>query len=157
MAGILIEVTIADAPTRALLAALRARAGALQPAFREIGSMLKASTRQRFEAERGPSGQRWARLAQSTQRKRVTKAARRGGANILRNKGLLYASITYLATTDDVRVGTNKRYAAIHQLGGTPDMAAGPAAIPARPFLGLDAADEVEIGAILAKHLARGV
>lgn len=31
-------------------------------------------------------------------------------------------------------IGTNLVYAAIHEFGGTPDMAPGPAAIPARPY-----------------------
>jgi len=37
-------------------------------------------------------------------------------------------------------------YAAIHQLGGTDDMAPGPAAIPARPYAGLS---EQAIGDLL--------
>ena len=46
---------------------------------------------------------------------------------------------------DELRVGSNLVYAAIHQFGGTPDMHPGPAAIPARAYLGLSDADVVEI------------
>ncbi len=155
MAGV--TITVDDREVQRLLSRIVSGANNLQPAFEEIGASLLASTQQRFEDEESPEGEPWAPLAESTKRKKVTKRARRGGDHILRDKGLLYGALTYLAKPTEVAIGTNKKYAAIHQLGGTPDMAPGPAAIPARPFLGISEADEREISAILLDHLTGGV
>lgn len=155
MAGVQIHVDVDDRELQRTLGALLARARDLRPAMEEIGAMLLASSQQRFQEERGPDGAPWAPLAESTREKRVggRRSRQRGSANILRVKGLLAGSLTYLAGSRDVQVGTNKRYAALHQLGGTPGMAPGPAAVPARPFLGVSADDEREIGQILLDHL----
>lgn len=155
--GVQIRVSIQDKEVQARFAELLRRGRDLHTALDEIGSMLLASTQQRFEAERDPEGNPWAPLAIATTKKKVGKgkdAPRRGARNILRVSGLLYQSLTHLATNKEVRVGTNrKKYPALQQLGGKPGMAPGPAAVPARPFLGISQADEQEIGAILLDHL----
>jgi phage gpG-like protein len=81
--------------------------------------------------------------------------------------GGLMGSITMRAGANQVEVGTNKIYGPIHQFGGTivprkakalafrmgggnsPLTFAQKVTIPARPFLGISAGDEVEIGNIL--------
>lgn len=168
MAGVRIAMTVRDAGVRELLRELGGRAADLGGAFEEIGAMLLTSTQQRFEAQRDPSGVPWKPLAQATQEQWVRQGRRlksgkrgggglkRGGGSILRRKGLLYASLTYLAEARRVTVGTNKVYAAIHQLGGQAGRG-GKVRIPARPYLGINAADEREIGSILRKHLLGGL
>lgn len=147
------DVTVNSAAYRRAMEALFTRTLNLRDPFEEIGASLVTSTQQRIEEEQTPEGEAWPALALSTQRKRVTKRERRGSAHILRVKGLLVGSVTYLATPTDLQVGSNRTQAAIQQLGGTPDMAPGPAAIPARPYLGLSAADEREATQILFDHL----
>jgi phage virion morphogenesis protein len=157
MAGAQIAFTVDDAAVLRALDGIMFRAVHLGDAFDEIGASLLASTQQRFEDEESPEGKSWAPLAESTQRKKVTKGARRGGDHILRDKGLLFGALTYQAKATEVTIGVNRKYAAIHQFGGTEGMPPGPAAIPARPFLGISEADEREISAILLDHLTGGV
>lgn len=167
-----VTITIEARGTEAVQQALNRLAAQLAgPAMRhvydEIGASLVTSTQRRFERETGPDGQRWQPLAPSTRDRligaprgdgrRRRGGTRRGAQTILRVSGLLYSSLTHIASEADVVVGTNREYAALHQFGGTPDMAPGPAAVPARPFLGLDAADEAEILDIVANTLAGSV
>jgi phage virion morphogenesis protein len=129
------------------LAGLAARVGDLQPVLDEVGGSLVTSTLARFEAQHGPDEVPWRPLAETTLEKRAGKSP-----SILRDSGRLAASVAHLATRREVRVGTNVRYARIHQLGGH----AGPAPgvlIPARPYLGLSAADRDELLAIVRGHL----
>lgn len=157
MAGARIEV---DADTRAVRQALQGLVEAsinLRQPLEEIGSALRSSTEERFEDEEDPEGSPWAELKEATQQQLVTKRRRRGDEHILRRQGYLYASLTYAARQTEVEVGTNRIYGAIHQLGGEPDMPPGPAAVPARPFLGMSDQDEREIGDILERHLNRGL
>jgi phage virion morphogenesis protein len=55
-----------------------------------------------------------------------------------------------------VAVGTNRVYAAIHQLGGQAGRGR-KVTIPARPYLGVSAADRVRILAVLKWFLARRI
>lgn len=92
-----------------------------KPMFREIGAALVDSTKLRFKDSTAPSGQAWAPLSA------LTISRRRGGgkgAKPLLDTGRLRNSITMLAGNDFVEVGTNVRYAAIHQFGGAIDIAA---------------------------------
>lgn len=133
---------------------LLARAEPTEPMMDEIGSMLVASTQARFESGRGPGGEPW-------------KDTHRGG-QILTDSGRLRDSITHQASGAEVRVGSNVIYAAVHQFGATikPKSAralafnigsqlifARQVTIPARPYLGVDAGDEAEIGAIVEDYL----
>jgi phage virion morphogenesis protein len=157
MAGVELSLTVDDEEVRRAIAGLAARSLNLREPFEEIGASLVTSTQQRFEDEEDPEGEPWPELAESTRNRRVTKRKLRGSEHILRDRGHLYGSITYLASATEVAVGSNRKYAAIHQLGGTEDMAPGPAAVPARPFLGLSGADEREVAEILLEHLEGSV
>jgi phage virion morphogenesis protein len=73
---------------------------------------------------------------------------------MLRVKNHLYRSITHVATDRDAIIGTNRRYAALHQFGGMPGMKnAGARAVPARPYLGISSADRDEVVRILASKI----
>lgn len=149
-----IEIT-ATGNAVAALAAAAAKLSDLTPLMDEIGRELVTSTRQRFEQEEGPDGSPWPKSARALVQ----------GGQTLRDTGMLYRSITHRAEPQTVRVGTNLIYAAIHQFGGTirAKTAKGlrfrPAGgngfvsvksvrIPARPYLGLSAADGREVEAI---------
>lgn len=78
-----------------------------------------------------------------------------GNVKILQDTGLLRSSITARATNNSVRIGTNVRYAAVHQLGSKARH------IPARPFLpnpdsGLPARDMTRIQQILTRYFMAG-
>lgn len=146
-------VTLDDAQVQAALTRLTSRLANMTPIMEDVGRALGNLTEDAFQAE-GPG---WPQLRPAT-------VKRRGSAHpILQASGGLAASITHGATKDSAWVGTSKKYAAIHQFGGTGNMAPGPRAIPPRPFLPLSPEgtlpEEVErdILAILTDYLSRAV
>jgi len=135
-------------------------AGSLKKPLTEIGRNLVASTKMRFARSEGPVGglgpvKAWAPL------KEGTVARRRGGgegAKPLLDTGMLMRSVQSKAEDRELHVGTNHQIApgvtaAIHQLGGTSGMAPGPAAIPARAFLGVDDDDAKAIEHVVSAYL----
>lgn len=133
-----------------------------------IGARLELTTRHRFETETAPSGEPW---------KPSHRAIEESGQT-LTDTGRLRASITRFVRRDEVQVGTNVVYAAIHQFGGkTPPRtirprrkkalfwpgAAHPVAsvrhpgsnVPARPFLGLSSRDRDAIVRIVRERARR--
>ena len=142
-----------------------------QPAtlLRPIGAILASNTKDRFDAGTDPTGQRWAPL-------HPAYLAVKRGPSVLKASLQLQKSITFRVAGDELAIGTNKVYAAIHQFGGTirPKKpggrlifrdAAGQAwgaarqvTIPARPYLGIsdgdarDILDTVEIVLLQARQ-----
>ena len=94
--------------------------------------------------------------------------ARKRNRKILTETTRLRGSMAYRASSDQLEVGTNVVYGAIHQLGGGAHGRKGAwdflaeigskyvQDIPARPYLGLNDDDEHEILALLRDHLERG-
>lgn len=139
-----------------------------RPTMRRIGAAILFSTQRRFERQRGPDGDRWRPLSEATRLRRLggkrrayrksgelrAAAARRLGLmQILRDTGRLYSSLTWRATNDEARVGTNVVYGGIHQFGGQAGRGR-KTTIPARPFLGLSDDDVRTVGDILTEDLA---
>ena len=160
--GATIEIRPGTAAAGTALGQLLARARNLKPAYEEIGSVLVTLTQERFEAERAPDGTPWTPFALATLRRRLgsqkpKKGGKGGGASLapklLQDKRILFRSITYQADASGVAEGTNVKYAALHQFGGTEDMAPGPAHVPARPYLGLEAPDAARVSTILVHYL----
>ena len=154
MAGVQMEITVDGDEVRRAVSRLLRRSLSLKEPFEDIGASLETSTQQRFEDEEDPEGNPWPDLSEPYQDS-FYKGKPRGPDHILRRSAILYQSLTYLANDTRLAVGpgAGKDYAAIHQFGGTADMPAGPAAIPARAYLGISADDRREIGEILADHL----
>ena len=166
------------APLQAHLQALYARLNHdLTPLMENIGMALKSSTRARFETETAPDGTPWRPLKESTINNKLVakngKTNARGG--ILSDRGDLRKSITYFATSQSVAIGTDRHYGVYHQLGTGPYtiepraakalsflMPGGRVAVkhvhhpglPARPFLGVSAADEVTITEFIRQYVA---
>lgn len=152
MTGVTLTATLEDGPARAGLrqVALLGRSGEL---LRAIGVGLARNTRERFDDERDPRGEPWQPLSE-------LYAPLKRGPGILRESGMrggLQGSITFDATNDEVAVGSNKVYAAVHQFGATIRPKNGPhlifrnvhglvfaksVTIDARPYLGISAEDE---------------
>jgi len=165
MAGVTFRIDIDDAAVRDGLRDLRAAAADLTPAMTEIGVAMVANTLFRFEDEEAPDGTPW----QASIRAIAT------GGKTLTDRGHLRDSITFRAEPDAVTVGSNVRYARIHQQGGTIQaktarglifrLPAGAGAnkpefrrkqsvtLPARPYLGVSAADQEDITDALRRHL----
>jgi phage gpG-like protein len=113
-------ITVDAGQARRAIAALGERASNLAPAFRGIGSDIVADSALRFRGSRDPYGVPWRPLARSTVARR-----RKGSSQPLLDTGRLRSSISYrLLGSTGVEVGTNVRYAAIHQFGGTISFAA---------------------------------
>lgn len=156
---------VRDALNRALQAT-----GNLTPAMKAIGERLLRSTEENFKSEQAPDGTAWPKSAAAIAANRKTLSA----SHQLRN------SIWYRAGKDEVRLGTPKPYAAIHQLGFDGPMGVGAHTrkmthifgrklkspvpvlvrahirqvnLPARPFLGVGTGDEREIIDILEEHI----
>ena len=123
----------------------------------EIGAAIEQSVSERFRLEVGPDNVPW-------------EPTRRGVSILKGSPPQLMSSITRRVSRDKVEVGTNKIYAAIHQFGGTIRPKSGEflvfrgadgetvfareVTIPARPYLGIDQADEREIEATIGDFLA---
>lgn len=92
----------------AAVAELERRGKNTEPLMDEIGSILVASTIDRFEREIDPDGRPWKPSARAKQEhgKTLTDSAR------------LRTSITHRPVRHKVDVGSNVAYAAIHQFGG---------------------------------------
>jgi len=167
-----IRITVHDEPVKQALNDLAGKVKDLSPVMKIIGEYMLRSTEDRFNSQ-GPSpdGSPWVPLKASTLR-------RKKHSKILTESGLLRGSIRYqLQGPSAVAIGTNRVYAAIHQLGGktSPSVivpktkkalfwpgAAHPvksvrhpgSVIPARPFLGVSVQDSTGIVGIINRYLS---
>lgn len=96
-----------------------------------LAAEVESQTRRRLSDEKtAPDGTPWAAWTDDY------AATRHGGHSLLESSGALIDSIESVASDDSVEIGSNLIYAAIHNLGGTEDMAPAPAGITARQYLG---------------------
>lgn len=124
-----------------------------------IGETLVSGTVKRFAAEEDPKGRKW----KQSQRAQIQ------GGQTLSDNAHLRNSIDYAATSDKVMVGSNLVYARIHQLGGSIRPKNGnylkfrtanggfisvrKVEMPARPYLGVSAADLEEVKAVFTDFM----
>ena len=141
----------------------------IQIAFKQLGDMaddgeiprvaagaLLSSTEQAFEQQCDPvTGEHWADWSDPWLAWR--EAHGRTPGSILTLDGDLARSITTDYGPDYALIGSPKIYAAIHQWGGKQEMAPAPAAIPARPYMGLDKVGEQEIYAAIRKRIKAAI
>lgn len=155
MAGTRLTFTIDDQQTRAALDKLQHLDTA--PLMRRLGERIQAFTQDRFDEQKSPDGKLWDKLNPDYAK---TKPAHNRD-KILTSSGDLHDYIHWqLLNAQTVLVGSNAKYAAIHQFGGTIRPKRGKALsfggrffrsvkIPARPFLGISAKDKKEIREIV--------
>lgn len=146
MAGAYIEIE--DGQVLAAINRLIDLGARPEPALKEIGEALLQSTERRFRSQAAPDGQPWAPLSPAYARRKARKG--RGDLLLVYN-GYLASTLRYQVSGDELMVGSDRQYAAVHQFGN-PDQN-----IPARPFIGLSADDRTDILEILNEHLARTV
>ena len=153
-------LTIDDAEVSGALDGLLAALGDLTPVFKNIGEHVQATTIDRFAEQKSPEGVPWKPLL-------PIYAATKKGPGILRETGQM-AQIVYQVAEDMLQVGTNAIYAAVHQFGATirpkekkalafmlggQQVIVSKVEIPARPFLGLTADDQLEISGLVEDYL----
>lgn len=161
------QVTIDDAEVKDLIKQLGDRAADFKKPMTIAAEYMRFSIENNFKEGGRPT--KWP----------PSKRAQRQGGQTLRDKGRLLDSITYEAAEDSLRIGTNVKYARIHQFGGIipggiiratrskalrwlgpdgkPRFAKSvnrPAiTIPARPFLVVQDEDVEEIKSIIREYL----
>jgi phage virion morphogenesis protein len=153
--GATIDVVFDDQPVLDALERLAAIGGSAAQLMTTLGNALVDSTRLRFSTNIAPDGSTWAALNPAY------NEMRRPGP-ILVQGGHLRGSITFRASAGEVMIGSRMIYAGVHQRGARIEaknakalvfqMGAGgglvrvrAVTIPARPYLGISAEDEVMI------------
>lgn len=166
-------ITVDDAEVLAALRRLRSRTDDLGPVLKAIGEDLVASTQQRFATATAPDGTPWAANSEVTisrylglsraNFKKDGSLSKKGEARSAGKKpltgesGQLRQQIHYRVDGNVLEVGSSMEYAAMQQLGGKkaefPNLWGD---IPARPFLGLSAADRGDIEQTITDYLSFG-
>ena len=158
--GVSIQISHDDARVRSALMGLISLGQNPAPVMRDLAAYGEASTRERFHTETGPDGQPW----------KKSLRAQISGGKTLTMSGHLGDSITSDAGRDWAAWGTNMLYARIHQLGGVikPKVPGGKlrfrlagggfrsvsqVTMPARPYLGVNQADEAEMLSLIHNRL----
>lgn len=121
----------------------------MTPIMRKLGGDLAAITEKNFDSEGARIAAKW----------KPSRRAIEQGGQTLRDTGRLVSSIS-VGGPDHVQevgpnyvfVGTNVKYAAMHQFGGKAGRGR-KVTIPSRPFFGLNAQDEQDIADTIAKAL----
>jgi|YelNatPaOPRAMG01_1025707.scaffolds.fasta_scaffold69290_2 phage virion morphogenesis protein len=142
------------------LDALAAHLGDLRPALQEVGEYLIDSTKRRFASGTAPDGSRWAPNSPVTLARYGAlfkgKGAAAGKRALIGETRRLSTEIQSLVSRDAVTVGSALVYAGVQQFGAA-RRSLGPKSpwgdIPARPFLGLSAADQAAIVDIVTGYL----
>lgn len=115
---------------------------ALPSALTDIGEYVLRATRDRADLEVDPDGNPW--VALSPRYETAKKKKRPVATKLKYDFHMLGDQLSAQVIGDELFVGTNAVYGAVHQFGGEH--------IPARPFLGISAQDEVEVLDILGDH-----
>lgn len=145
-----VEIVLSDSPVLQVLGSLLDKLDDLSEPMNDIAAVLESATEGAFEAETDPvTGQAWQSLSDAYLK---ANPKRQSGKILQVSAGGLAASVTADSGDFWAAIGSNKIYAAIHQFGGTNDMPAGPAGIPARPYLGVSTDDEQQIIQIISDY-----
>lgn len=157
-----IHITIDDAGVRAELGRLAGRLRNLTPAMRGIGEIVRRSVEQNFAAKPPGRPEAW----------KESKRVKEKGGQTLSDTGRLRRSFTVRAYNDRAEIGTNVKYAAIHQAGGVVMAKNKPylkfkigdqwvskksVTIPARPFLMVQNEDWGKMRRYLANYAIEGL
>lgn len=141
MSGVIIQTELDVVAAAAGLA--RLNAAELDVIAYDVGALIEDQTKRRIAEEKtAPDGTPWAPWSQgyAASLKRRNKVTAR---SLLVGNRHLMDSIRNATTGEEIKVGTELLYGAIHQFGG--DTSQGHPAIPARPYLGLSEANSREI------------
>lgn len=140
------SIIIRDENVRKLLKRFAEKVKKPDKALAEIGEAGLSAIYDIFDAEKTSAGQ-WPALAESTKKQR--KRAGKWPGKMLQRSGELLRSVNYRKITESgnpqVRWGTNKKYARVHQYGYKK--------IPKRPYLVIEGQTIQKIKGILMRYL----
>lgn len=145
----MINIELDDRRTIDTLSRLISACEHREPLMRTISETMHASVEENFARQGRPA---WQGLAPATVAQRREHGYWPG--KILQRSGQLAASVVPAYDNDSAQVGTNKRYAAIQQLGGKAGRGR-KVTLPARPFLTLTELDHEDIIEDVADYLRR--
>lgn len=131
----------------------------LQPFWQLVGMYVQKQTiKERFDKEQAPDGTKWKPLSSARVKQRM-KRHKAGNMKILQDVGELRRSVQYEAGQNYVRIGSNLKYARIHQFGGTIHFKKrkGSVTIPARPYLGVTPNEQQHINDMFRAYLKRHI
>ncbi|HFC8518916.1 TPA: phage virion morphogenesis protein [Neisseria weaveri] len=169
----MLEISLDDRELKHGLGQLLKNATDTRPMMRAIATEMVSLTEDNFENENW-GGQKW-----EGENNGKSKRAIAEGGKTLQLSGQLAGSISTKVGNDFARIGSNKKYAAIHHLGGTIKAKNKPylvfpvagggwrkvksVNIPARPYLPINGAGQLQNGAerslldIALKSLSKGL
>lgn len=152
-------VTVKDDEVKQALAAIEQRLGNMQPALQGIGERIMERSKRRFDTSTAPDGTPWQPLSNVTlgiienrlgksYRKKDGSLNKKGATAMAARKPLVDSgdlSRQFVVASDQnsVTVSNTMVYAAIHQFGGMAGRNR-KVKIPARPFLPVNAAGDLE-------------
>jgi phage virion morphogenesis protein len=116
MAGAQIEITKDSASEGVRSAIIALEGNALELMLSDIGEYLVRATRERAKREVSPEGEPWKAL--SPRYKKYKDKKRPGVPKLKFDFHMLGDQFTYQVDRDELLVGTNAKYGAIHQFGG---------------------------------------
>ncbi|PAY00145.1 phage virion morphogenesis protein [Pseudoalteromonas sp. HM-SA03] len=144
-----IEILTSGDATKAL-EQIAQRFDDLSDPMNEIAAIMEGATEDAFAEERSPvTGIAWPALSETYLKQNPKRV---GGQMLQVSAGGLAASIAADSGAFWAQIGSNKPYAAIHNFGGLPEMAPGPAAIDQRQYLGVSPDEESDILAVLSDY-----
>ena len=142
-----IEIKIDNKKVEKALLEIAQKTSNLRPLMKNVAGIMADSTEENFEEEGRP---KWKDLSEKT--KTARKKTGHYSGQILQVSGQLALSVTTQYDDTSAIIGSNKAYAAIHQLGGL----AGKnkkTTIPARPYLSLTNVEYEEILSLVENYL----
>jgi len=150
MAGASIQVTVDDREVQLAFQRLLEQTNDLSDTLTEVGDYLTEQHHQRFVDEKSPGGEAWAPLSELTLSRKTVNADK-----ILTEHGGLSDTLHYNVDSESLEFGSNLAYAAMMQFGGTTSSQSmfPNQAIPARPFLGINAEEKDEVVRIIEDHI----
>lgn len=119
--------------------------------MQDISEAIHSGVVGNVRRQEGPGGKPWKDLATSTKNKR--REAGYWPGQMLVRTGSMLASVQPFHDDTEAGVSTNKPQAALLHFGGEPSMPAGPADVPARPWLYIANRTEREILAMAENYL----
>ena len=131
----------------------------LQPFWQLVGMYVQKQTiKERFDKEQAPDGTKWKPLSPARVKQRMKRHKTRQ-MKILQDVGELRRSVQYEAGQTYVRIGSNLKYARIHQFGGIIHFKKrkGSVTITARPYLGVTPNERQHINDMFRAYLKRHV
>lgn len=115
MTGVTLKIDFETQALQQALARLQRQAKSLRPALTAMGEYLLEATEDRFKAQVDSEGRPWAPLSP-----RYKKQKRRHQDLILVLDGYLKGTLAKRVSAARLEIGSNRVYAATHQLGVSP-------------------------------------